>query len=277
MCSQKSFRIGDFTLIELLVVIAIIAILASMLLPALGKARQTAKKTGCLNNIRQVGAAVIMYGMDYNDVILPSSIRSSTATSTTNRGIDAPLGACWPWMAASYLGIMERGNPTDSGGNGNYAAIPAKFRKLGIIRCPANNTSEITYFGFVEYGMLFYNIGGHYYQANGGEPYGSRMVKQFSRLKNPSAKGMLCDSRYGGGSPATPQALNTAEDMTKPGSGFYAVYNDGQQMSRNRHGNSCNFVYLDGHVQNLSLSQLKTQAAIAIASSNLLGFGNGSN
>ena len=66
--SQSVFqRFRGFTLIELLVVIAIIAILAAILFPVFAQAKRAAKKTQCLNSVKQVPIAVLMYASDYDD------------------------------------------------------------------------------------------------------------------------------------------------------------------------------------------------------------------
>jgi len=62
------YKKKGFTLIELLVVIAIIAILAAILFPVFAKAREKARQTGCLSNLKQLGNAVEMYKQDYDGV-----------------------------------------------------------------------------------------------------------------------------------------------------------------------------------------------------------------
>src|SRR6266540_571307 len=91
-------RHRGFTLIELLVVIAIIAILAAILFPVFAQARDKARQTGCLSNLKQVGTALMMYGQDYDERM--------PATCTYGRG--------WTWFGKALGGACVQSGITAS-------------------------------------------------------------------------------------------------------------------------------------------------------------------
>jgi len=89
--TRQPQRRNAFTLIELLVVIAIIAILAAILFPVFAQAREKARQTACLSNLKQIGVALIMYQSDYDSQYPPSQLGT------------APLIVSWPTMIQPYI------------------------------------------------------------------------------------------------------------------------------------------------------------------------------
>jgi prepilin-type N-terminal cleavage/methylation domain-containing protein/prepilin-type processing-associated H-X9-DG protein len=117
-----------FTLIELLVVIAIISILAAILFPVFGRARENARRSSCQSNLKQIGLGVAQYTQDY-DERLPMSVAGTDASGAIGGWMyyqpygtfDPSKGSLFPYIKSSQIFIC----PSDSKGatNGNSYAI----------------------------------------------------------------------------------------------------------------------------------------------------------
>ena len=122
---KRSGRSG-FTLIELLVVIAMIAILASLLLPALARAKTKAHQINCVNNHRQLGLTWMLY-QDDNDGRLPHNLRRNVASNPS--WVDSTVHGDTPGMTdPNYLIDPKR------------AAFAKYLRDIKVYKCPAETT-----------------------------------------------------------------------------------------------------------------------------------------
>ena len=165
--SCKSLMLKGFTLVELLVVIAIIAILAAMLLPALGKAKALGKKAVCINNQRQIYHALAFYADDYNGW-LPNTTRihylvnaylnqkydwTDDPATTTTRSLGflktTGLYFCPTITRASESPCWNGSALGDYYQNGNYVCTTRQSNNPGTAQCGgwsyySNASTQIT-------------------------------------------------------------------------------------------------------------------------------------
>jgi prepilin-type N-terminal cleavage/methylation domain-containing protein len=250
---------AGFTLIELLVVIAIIAILAAILFPVFAQAREKARQTSCLSNLKQWGTAVLMYVQDYDET-LPLAWGADPGLNgglpNTNLNHAVPPN----WRAA-----FPEGSPRYNVATQNWAnTLQAYIKNYGMYKCPSTPDTDLSAAVAAEYataraipvplgysynGLLHqYSLAGVEYPASVPtlwEGRGKAAIKGFA-LHNPLLTGCndpnpaTCVYKARVGDP-----LN-CECSTGPGAtgGMFGI-----SGSIWIHGKIQNWVYVDSHAQ----------------------------
>ena len=219
---QSSPRISRsaFTLIELLVVIAIIAILAGMLLPALNQARNRARSSSCISQLKSIGLMNTGYCNDYGDYLPPANVDGGTRT--------------YQIILTQYHYNLPLTNLIS-----NYKKAPGKYPW----KCPSDNLifANITD-GVAPYlGNYSVNatITGSFHNAHPDNKYMYSYFK-LNRYKKPSFDGLMFDGRLQKGNPNTPLVCNRRFLSWEFAEPTYSSVGY-------RHNKSANILYLDGH------------------------------
>jgi prepilin-type N-terminal cleavage/methylation domain-containing protein/prepilin-type processing-associated H-X9-DG protein len=107
MHAHKNDVRHGFTLIELLIVISIIALLAAILFPVFSRARESARRSSCLSNMKQLGTALLMYTQDYDEAMCGNASNADEGAGLALGFMDAAAGRNWAASLMPYVKNLQ--------------------------------------------------------------------------------------------------------------------------------------------------------------------------